>query len=163
MTDDLNNLVDVTNKLYAYFLDHPTFELAKNWKSIIEISADEEKDQALIESALDGFITAGMVKKGEKKKRIFYFLCKPLMDCTSTIEVPAKMIRFICQENNVFSQHIQEDLECFSNPLNFNIKDLIYFVNAYEHLCQVIQEMKSPEETNLIGENAESNESEENV
>lgn len=125
-------ILEITNKLYEFFLENDTFELENDFTKIISSSERSDIDKSLLIQGLNELEEVKIIKKlplitenDEKnvKQEYFWVLNKPMSHYEQTVTLSPVICAEISTILNVFQQiSEQNDLEC--DMKNITAKDI---------------------------------------
>jgi len=136
---------EATNKLFVWFQDNDSFSVSEDFKKVIMISEDEDRDLAAVELALESLEKMEFINPKEINENKYWILNKPISQFDSSVTVPAALGVAIAESINEFCDIINDDRDkCDASDIKEqDIRNLLFM---YNHAKKLVGESDSPEE-----------------
>ena len=79
--------LEAGNLLFEWYSNKDVFEIEKDFKQIVPVSEDEEKDKAAMIASLDDFTEKQLVNKVKLNDKDFWVLSKPYSAYSQNVEL----------------------------------------------------------------------------
>lgn len=127
------NVTDASIKLFTWFGEHDSFELDKDFISVVLVTDKETHDKAAVSCALKDLESSNIIQSSKIHDREVWVLRKPFNAYNQSIEVPAELAEAISSAINEFCELI-EDKTDICDPASVSTKDIQNLVFLYRHV-----------------------------
>ena len=123
------NVIEATVALHFFFQENDCFEMDEDYEKLLVITdASDAKERAAIQSALEGLLEMGVVKKQEARNknnisRDYYILVKDLSNAEQTVNLPGELCGRIAECVNQFCDVIGDNADKCS-PYSITPQDI---------------------------------------
>jgi len=125
-------------KLYEWFGSKDSFIMEKDFKKIILVSEEQERDRASLLCALDSLekyevIQSSVLNPGAAEEQKVWTLSRPLESMSQNLELTYDLAGMVATVINDFGTAIgRKDGVCDPSQINAdNIRDLVFITNFY--------------------------------
>ena len=123
-------VLEATHVLFSWFREHDSFEVDKNFKDLVPITEDKEKDEVCIVAALEKLQESELVVQKEAGERKIWLLGRPLESFEQNIEIGGDLAAQIAGCINGFCDQIGDNTD-YVDPSMIQQKDIRNLVLLY--------------------------------
>ena len=123
-------ILEGTHILFNWFKEHDSFESVKDFKDLIPITEDKEKDELCMLAALEKLQESELVILKETKERKIWLLARPLESFEQNIEIGGDLATSIANCINGFCDQIGDNTD-YVDPSMIQQKDIRNLVLLY--------------------------------
>lgn len=124
---------DAINKLLEWFQKNDTFNFGRDFKKVILISDNKERDEQILQIALKKLEQNEIISCGgtPDSKEVYYILNKKLAALEQTVVLDGNLALEVAKKINDFCE--KEKIEdCLADPLAIKAKDIMNLLNMIE-------------------------------
>ncbi len=134
-------ILETRIKLFEHFESNEIFDINKNFKNIVMVTDDEERDKAIILVTLKDLEKNGFVKKCNLDSgHFFYVLVEPFASISQHVHINANTSNAIAMIVNGYLSAEDNDETC--DPSNIQEEDINMLIQIHLELVDIIVEMQ---------------------
>src|ERR1017187_3260455 len=117
------NVIEARQSVLKFFEKEDCINVDDDFKKLVLISLEEERDKAAIYLALKGLETIGVIASSTVGEKIWWVLSRPLITLPQTIELSYNTARFITDIVNNYCE-AKKDTMNLADVSNIKEKDI---------------------------------------
>lgn len=138
------SILEMQGKLYTWLMTNEIFVLADNFKDVVLISENKDKDTAVLLLALEEFETMGLLKSITVNNLKYWVLKKPLNAFNQTIEITPVTAQAVAALVNQFCDETDNDRE-LCNPAEIRERDVQNLILILQNILSDDNESETKE------------------
>ncbi len=132
-------IYDASGKLFNWFKENDSFVMEEDFKKLILISEEKERETACVTAALNHLESIDLIKKEKMEEKEIWLLCKSFKQFEQNVEISADTCAVIADIINEFCDLI-DDTTDYCDASSITEKDITNLLLIYQQTKNIALE-----------------------